>query len=77
MTRQRPRRTRETPLAWVGLGLGVVFVLAAAGQLLTDAGTWSGVRLAVAVVYLAYAGWFLRRARRRDRLRESAERRAD
>ena len=65
--------SRETPIAYVGLALAVVFLAGAAGLLVTDGGGWSWVRLAVAVTYAGYAVWFFLRARARDRARAAAE----
>ena len=66
--RDRARgRSRETPFAYAGLVLAVLFVAGALGLLLTDGGGWALARLVVALVYAGYAVWFWRRARRRDK----------
>lgn len=58
-------RRRETPFAYAGLLLAVLFVAGAAASLATDGvGRWSVARLVVALLYAAYAVWFLLRARR-------------
>ena len=73
--RDRTRgRTRETPFAYAGLVLAVVFIAGAAGALATDGGRSSVARLVVALVYAAYAVWFFLRARRRDRAADSRRR---
>ena len=70
-----PRSRRpETPFAYVGLVLSVVFVAAAAASLATDGdGRWAVARLVVALLYAAYAVWFFLRARRRDHAAAAAE----
>jgi putative copper export protein len=72
--RDRSRgRPRETPLAYAGLVLAVLFVAGALGSLSTDRGGWAVARLVVALLYAAYAVWFWLRARRRDRAADAAD----